>query len=72
MKVSSPIGDLPFEATHFRLRRGAIELVGAMGAWPARIVIYPRDAPKLLRLFRWPLGAFGMIVVVLLFLVLIG
>jgi hypothetical protein len=62
MKVSSPVGDLPFEVTRLRWKSGAFVLEGAMGAWPARIVIYPRDAPKLLRLVRWPLAALGIII----------
>jgi hypothetical protein len=68
MKVSSPVGDLPFEVTRWRWKQSTIVLEGAMGAWPARIVIYPRDAPKLLRLFRGPLVVLGAIIFVLLLL----
>ena len=70
MKVSSPVGDLPFEVTRWGWKQRTIVLEGAMGAWPARIVIYPRDAPKLLKLFRGPLIVLGAIIFVLLLLTL--
>jgi hypothetical protein len=66
MKVSSPVGDLPFEVMRWRWKQRTIVLEGAMGAWPARIVIYPHDAPKLLRLFRGPLVALAVIIFALL------
>jgi hypothetical protein len=54
MRVSSPIGDLPFEPRELRLRRGGLEVRGVMGAWPARVHIGPGDAPALLRLIAGP------------------
>ncbi len=54
MKVSSPIGELPFEPTALRMRRGCIEVQGVMGAWPAHVVIEPADLPSLLRLAKGP------------------
>ncbi|HEY6278242.1 MAG TPA: hypothetical protein VIX86_18140 [Streptosporangiaceae bacterium] len=54
MKVSSPVGELPFEPTALRLCGGRVEIEGVMGAWPARVVIEPADLPSLLRLVRKP------------------
>jgi hypothetical protein len=54
MKVSSPIGELPFEPTALRMRRGRLEVEGLMGAWPAHVVIEPADLPSLFRLARRP------------------
>jgi hypothetical protein len=54
MKVSSPIGELPFEPTVLRVRAGHVEVEGLMGAWPAHVVIEPADLPSLLRLVRKP------------------
>jgi hypothetical protein len=70
MKVSSPVGDLPFEAKHLRWKDGTVVLEGAMGAWPARVVIYPKDAPRLISLMKWPLIALAGIVLVAVLLVL--
>lgn len=49
MKVSSPIGELPFEPTSLRYSRTGIEMEGVMGAWPARVHISGRDIPRLVR-----------------------
>jgi hypothetical protein len=54
MKVSSPIGELPFEPTALHMRGGRVEVEGLMGAWPAHVVIEPADLPALLRLARKP------------------
>lgn len=54
MRVSSPIGELPFEPTALRVRGGRVEVEGVMGAWPAHVVIEPADLPSLLRLVRRP------------------
>jgi hypothetical protein len=54
MKVSSPIGELPFEPTALRMRGGRVEIEGVMGAWPAHVVFEPADLPSLLRLVRRP------------------
>jgi hypothetical protein len=70
MKVSSPVGDLPFEAKRLRWKKGAIVLEGAMGAWPARITICPRDVPELVHLLKWPLIALSGIVLLLVILAL--
>jgi hypothetical protein len=54
MKVSSPIGELPFEPRKLTVRRGGIQIDGAMGAWPAHVQIGMRDLPALARLLAGP------------------
>jgi hypothetical protein len=57
MKVSSPVGDFPFEAKRLRLKDGRIVLEGAMGAWPAKVEMEPKDVVRLARLVPWPVIA---------------
>jgi hypothetical protein len=54
MKVSSPIGELPFEPRKLTVRSGGIQIEGSMGAWPARVQIDARDLPALARLLARP------------------
>ena len=54
MRVSSPIGDLPFEPHTLRLRDGGLQIDGVMGAWPAQVSIGLDDAPAVLRLLAKP------------------
>jgi hypothetical protein len=54
MKVSSPIGELPFELRKMTVRSDGIKIEGMMGAWPARVQIEPRDLPALVRLAAKP------------------
>ncbi|WP_182883247.1 hypothetical protein [Microbispora sp. H10949] len=54
MKVSSPIGELPFEPRSIRARDGGIRMEGVMGAWPAKVEIDADDIPGLLRLVLRP------------------
>ena len=54
MKVSSPVGDFPFEAEEIRIERGNLVVRGSMGAWPARVEIGVEDVPKLVRLIPGP------------------
>jgi hypothetical protein len=54
MKVSSPIGELPFEPRKLTVRPGGIQIEGAMGAWPAYVQIDARDLPALARLLARP------------------
>jgi len=56
MRVSSPIGDLPFEPTALHLHGRHVEVEGLMGAWPARVVVEPSDLPALLRMVRIPVA----------------
>ncbi|RLV49736.1 hypothetical protein D9V37_07435 [Nocardioides mangrovicus] len=59
MKVSSPIGELPFEATAIRIVAGGLRVEGRMGAWPAQVDLDISDLPALLRLTRPALYALG-------------
>ncbi|BBY86615.1 hypothetical protein [Mycolicibacterium tokaiense] len=54
MKVSSPIGDLPFEPRSVRIRNGGIRIDGVMGAWPATVQVTAADVPALSRLLAKP------------------
>ncbi len=62
MKVSSPVGDFPFEARRLRADRGGLVVEGAMGAWPATIRVSPSDVPMLLRLLGRPLMVGGALI----------
>jgi hypothetical protein len=67
MKVSSPVGDFPFEADEIGLERGHLVIRGSMGAWPARIEIGPEDVPRLVRLIpSSALAASGLLVIAIL------
>lgn len=59
MKVSSPVGDFPFEADRLSLEDGNLVVHGSMGAWPARVEVGPEDVPRLIRLIPPPLLAAG-------------
>jgi hypothetical protein len=59
MKVSSPVGDFPFEAHGLRIEDGNLVVRGSMGAWPARVEIGPEDVPRLVRLIPAPVLAAG-------------
>jgi hypothetical protein len=63
MKVSSPIGDFPFEARRLTLAGRVLVVEGSMGAWPARIEIASNDIPRLLRLIPAPVLAAGVFLV---------
>lgn len=62
MKVSSPIGDLPFEPRAVRLRGNGIQVDGMMGAWPAQVTITTGDVPGFARIAARPalVGAVGL------------
>lgn len=50
MKVSSPVGDFPFEVKRLGVEGRKLIVHGFMGAWPARVEIGPEDVPQLVRL----------------------
>jgi hypothetical protein len=50
VRVTSPIGDFPFEPRRLRVENGGLVMEGAMGAWPATVRVEPADLPALLRL----------------------
>ena len=67
MKVSSPVGDFPFEADKLGIEGGNLVVHGSMGAWPARVEIGPEDVPRLIRLIPAPvLAAVGVLLVAIL------
>ncbi len=67
MKVSSPVGDFPFEADEIGLEGGNLVVRGSMGAWPARVEIGPEDVPRLVRLIPPPvLAVVGMLLIAIL------
>ena len=61
MKVSSPVGDFPFEARRLTVKDGRMVVEGAMGAWPTTVEVEPRDIVQLARLVPWPAIALGVI-----------
>jgi len=60
VRVSSPIGDLPFEPRRVRVTRAGVEIEGTMGAWPAHVHVDAADLPMLARLL--PLRALSIAV----------
>jgi hypothetical protein len=57
MKVTSPIGELPFTVRGVSLQRGHVVVEGELGAWRSRIELGTGDLPMLARAFRGPLIA---------------
>ena len=57
MKVSSPVGDLPFKPTKIALNKGFISIEGSMGAWPAHVQMDASDLVDIGYLLRYPLIA---------------
>jgi hypothetical protein len=57
VRVSSPIGDLPFEVDAVRLQGGEVVVEGRLGAWESRIHVGRDDVPMLARALRVPLAA---------------
>lgn len=65
MKVSSPIGDLPFEPRTLKVRGRGLEMQGVMGAWPARVQIDLGDVVPMVRLVAKPLAVLTGVIVLL-------
>ena len=59
MKVTSPIGELPFTVRGVSVRDGHVVVEGELGAWRSRIEVGPTDVPMLARALRGPLLAAG-------------
>jgi hypothetical protein len=57
MRVSSPIGDLPFEVTGIRREGRELVVEGLLGTWRSTIHLGPGDAPMLARAARGPIAA---------------
>jgi hypothetical protein len=49
MKVSSPVGDFPFEPLRVTVKPRHLTLEGQVGAWPARVEFEPKDVLTLAR-----------------------
>jgi hypothetical protein len=66
MKVSSPVGNFPFEPERVQIDKAGLILEGKMGAWPARVEIAPSDGLKFARLLgpRVALPALGLVLAV--------
>ena len=47
MKVSSPVGDFPFEPLRVTVKPRHLTLEGQVGAWPARVEFEPKDVVSL-------------------------
>jgi hypothetical protein len=56
VRVSSPIGDLPFEVTGVRIEGRELVVEGLLGTWRSRIHVGLGDAPMLARAMRAPLA----------------
>lgn len=54
MKVSSPVGEFPFEPTRLELDDSGLVVHGLMGAWPATVRVERSDLPMLIRLISPP------------------
>jgi hypothetical protein len=65
MKVSSPVGEFPFDADRLRIEGTRVALEGRMGAWPARVEMGPADALRIARLAlpRIAAPALGLVLV---------
>ena len=48
MKVSSPVGEFPFEVRRVSIRDRRLRIDGAIGAWPAHVEISLADLWRLL------------------------
>jgi len=59
MRVTSPIGELPFVVRGVSLHRGHVVVEGELGAWSTTIELGPNDVPMLARALRGPLIAAG-------------
>jgi hypothetical protein len=57
MRVSSPIGDLPFEIDAVRVEGRELVVEGRLGTWQSRIHVGAGDVPMLARAVRVPMAA---------------
>jgi hypothetical protein len=54
MKVSSPVGEFPFEPTSLEVKDSGLVVHGLMGAWPSTVRVEVADIPMILRLIPPP------------------
>lgn len=71
MKVSSPIGDLPFKPTRLQVKDKSIHMDGSMGAWPAHVQIEVSDMLDIAYLLRYILLALLTGIMVLVSIILV-
>jgi len=57
VRVTSPIGDLPFEVEAVRIEGRELVVDGRLGAWKSQIHVEAADMPMLVRALRVPLAA---------------
>ncbi len=62
MKVSSPVGEFPFEPTRLEVQDSSLVVHGLMGAWPATVRVDRSDLPTLIRLIPPPVLAILVLV----------
>jgi hypothetical protein len=55
MKVSSPVGDFPFDPKRLEISSTGLVLHGEMGAWPATVRVDLSDVPALMALIPRPI-----------------
>lgn len=62
MKVSSPVGEFPFEPTRLEMKDSGLVVHGLMGAWPSTVRVEAADVPTILGLIPPPaLAVLGVI-----------
>jgi hypothetical protein len=59
MKVSSPVGEYPYEVKSVALRRGRVVVTGSLGVWETTMEIEPADWLELGRRAARPAAALG-------------
>jgi hypothetical protein len=62
VRVTSPIGDLPFEVTAVRREGRELVVEGSLGAWRSQIHVGAGDLPMIVRAVRGPLAVAGVAV----------
>ena len=68
MKVTSPIGELPFTVRRVSLRGRRLVVEGELGTWRSQVEVGGEDLPMLARAVRGPLlaAAAGVVAVAVL------
>ena len=62
MRVTSPIGELPFVVRGAAVRDRRLVVEGELGSWRSQIEVGPDDLPMLAKAFRRPLIVAGLAV----------
>ena len=60
MKVSSPVGDFPFELERVEVHGRNVVIHSRMGAWPSSVEVSPKDMWPLLKISIAVLGALAV------------